>query len=41
MKITVVGAVLVIAAGIAIVLLVRALNQSNPDATGGTDPNQP
>ena len=41
MKITVVGAVLVIAAGIAILLLVRALNQPNPHADGGTDPNRP
>ena len=41
MKITVVGALLVIAAGIAIVLLVQALNKPNPDATGGADPNQP
>lgn len=39
MKITFVGAVLVIAAGIAIVLLIRYLNRQNPD--GGIEPNQP
>lgn len=38
MKITIVGAVLVIAAGIAIVLLVRHLNRPNPN--GGIEPNR-
>ncbi len=39
MKITVVGAVLVIAAGIVIVLLIQYLNRPNPD--GGVGPDQP